>query len=78
MCVKMAESEQGTLSSTPSSGNVSESLTSSTCPTDSEGTDSGGVSLLQCLRPPLPSKLVRKCVKLQTCCFTHVFLISYI
>ena len=58
-CVKMAESEQGTSSSTSSRGNPVESATSSTCHTDSEGTDSA-LSLLQRLRSPLPSELARK------------------
>ena len=59
LCVKMAESEQGTSSSTSSRGNPVESATSSTCYTDSEGTDSA-LSLLQRLRSPLPSELARK------------------
>ena len=57
-CVNMADSEQGT-SSTSSRGNIVESATSSTCHTDSEGTDSA-LSLLQRLRSPLPSELARK------------------
>ena len=59
LCVKMAESEQGTSSSTSSRGNPVESATSSTCHTDSESTDSA-LSLLQRLRSPLPSELARK------------------
>ena len=50
----MAELEQGT-----SSGNPVEWASSSTCHTDSEGTDSA-LSLLQRLRSPLPSELARK------------------
>ena len=60
-CVKMAEFEAGTSSFTSSSRtrNPVESATSTTCHTDSEGTDSAQ-SLLQRLRLPLPSKLARK------------------
>ena len=58
-CVKMAESEQGTSSFTSSRGNPVKSATSSTCHTDSEGTDSA-LCLLQRLHSPLPSELAIK------------------